>query len=62
MTIEEQNEILLENRRMRKALMFIRNWDLPLVDDGRGGIASYEEMKGSNGARDYIRNIAKEAL
>ena len=62
MTVEEQNEILLENRKMRKALEFIRDWQLPVVDDGVGGKASYQSMRGSNGARDYMRKIANDAL
>lgn len=62
MTTEEQNEILLENRKMRKALEYIRDWQLPMVDDHRGGKASYESMRGSNGARDYMRKIAEDAL
>ena len=62
MTTEEQNDILLENRRMRKALEFIRDWNLPMVDDRRGGKASYESMRGSNGVRDYIRQVAEDAL
>ena len=62
MTAEEQNEILLENRRMRKALEFIRDWQLPMVDDRRGGRASYESIWGSNGARDYIRKFAEDVL
>lgn len=62
MTNEEQLDLLKENRKMRKALEFIRDWNLPMVDDKRGGKASFESMKGSNGARDYIRTVADDAL
>ena len=54
---EELNILLLENRRMRRALEDIRNWNLPLIEG-----QSYEVMMGSNGARDYMRKIAKQAL
>ena len=62
MTTEEQNEILLENRKMRKALEFIRDWQLPMVEDSAGQKVSYESMRGSNGARDYMRQVADDAL
>lgn len=60
--MSEMESILLENRKMRKALDFIEKWELPKVKDNEGGLYSYGAMKGSNGERDYIRDVAREAL
>jgi len=52
LTLEEQNELLIENRRMRKALEIVRDWNLPLIEKPDGKKYSYESQLGSNGARD----------
>ena len=52
---------LLENRRMREALEFIVDWKLPKVEF-RGEMISYGTARGSNGERDYIKQIAATAL
>jgi len=62
LTLEEQNELLIENRRMRKALEIVRDWNLPLIEDVEGRSWDYEVKFGSNGARDYVRSIAENAL
>ena len=63
MNIEEQNQILRENRKMRKALEKIARWhgEFPPAEI-RGKKCSYESAYGSNGARDYMRRLAKNAL
>lgn len=58
---EELAKILMENRKMRQALEFINNWDLPRVEH-RGESISYESARGSNGARDYMRKVARDAI
>lgn len=49
-----------------KALNKISEWDLPSTgkywDDDKSRPISYEAQYGSNGVRDYIRAVAKEAL
>jgi len=62
LTLEEQNELLIENRRMRKALEFVRDWNLPLIERPDGKMCSYESQLGSWGARDYVRTVAENAL
>ena len=64
MTTNEQNEILMENRTMRKALEKIAKWhgEFPQTFDRLGGECSYEGQHGSNGARDYMRGIATDAI
>ena len=62
MTTKEQNKTLLENRKMRKALERIRNWELPVVENEAGKKTTYEVMHGSKGAQTYIRKIAEDAL
>jgi hypothetical protein len=58
---KELTEILLENRRLRKALETIAKWDLPRLAV-KGVPCSYESARGSNGARDYVIHLAKQAL
>jgi hypothetical protein len=55
-------ELLIENRNMRKALEFIVAWDLPKLPDHSGKLVSYGLQRGSNGERDYMKQVAKEAL
>ncbi len=68
-------ELTKENRKLRKALKFIADWKLPTstysdwsrVNAGKATTptqipCSYETAHGSNGARDYIRAVAAEAL
>ena len=61
MNDQELNKILLENRKMRIALERVDLWDLPKAEID-GVPCSYGIAYGSNGERDYIRNIAREAL
>lgn len=52
-----------EIERLREALSKIEKWDLPQqVDHATGQLVSYEQWLGSNGAREYIRDIARAAL
>ena len=63
MTEQELTELLLENRRYRKALEFISEWNLPDVKSSVSDrMVPYSVEYGSNGARDYIRNIASTTL
>lgn len=62
MNNKEAAAILIENRRMRTALTLIRDWDLPKLKNDDGKALSFEVEYGSNGARDYVRKIASEAL
>ncbi len=52
--------------RARKALEEIANWELPATGDfwdrNKTEPVSYEATYGSNGVRDYIREIARAAL
>lgn len=63
---ETAQEHLEKKRKMKVALKKIANWELPttgeFVDEERTIPASYGFLYGSNGERDYMRNIAKEAL
>lgn len=60
---EEITNLLIENRNMTIALQFIEKWELPEVrDKATDKLWSYEASKGSNGAREYVRNIARKAL
>lgn len=61
---EELNQILIENRKMRKALERIAKWrgEFPPASLRDGTPCTYETAKGSNGARDYMREVAREAL
>lgn len=61
MTDKELNTILLENRRMREALEFIQFWELPKIPDHNGRLVTLYNL-GSNGERDYMRNVALIAL
>ena len=60
--IEQQRTI----RRMRLALERIAKWfgEFPAVEDSHnpGGVISYGYAYGTNGERDFMRKIAKEAL
>jgi len=49
---------------VRKALQTIARWDLPATGKTwpSGGAVSYEAEYGSNGARDYMRQVALNAL
>ena len=61
MNQSEINELLIENRKMRKALEFIYKWELPMVEH-QGEMIIYEAARGSNGARDYMRKVAGDAI
>ncbi|MBB5769132.1 hypothetical protein [Xanthomonas euroxanthea] len=49
---------------LRKALEQIERWELPETGETwpSGGAVSYEAAHGSNGVRDYIRSVARQAL
>jgi len=49
-------------QRLQEALEKIADWKLPDVTDREGNPSSYEVEWGSNGARHYFRQIAREAL
>lgn len=55
-----------ENDRLRKALTKIANWELPETgkfwDEKEKRPMSYEAAYGSNGVRDYMKALAKNAL
>lgn len=61
-----ENHYAEEIEKLKAALTRIANWDLPATgkfwDREKTQPTSYETEYGSNGARDYIKNIAKEAL
>lgn len=48
--------------RLREALKFIDKWELPRTKYDDKTSSSFEVAHGSNGARDFIRKIAREAL
>lgn len=49
---------------LRRALEQIERWELPETGESwpSGGAVSYEAAHGSNGVRDYIRSVARQAL
>lgn len=55
-------DIMHENNRMRDALETIEIWALPVVQTEDGMFCSYESVYGSDGAKEFVRNIASEAL
>ncbi len=59
-------ELLLKIYRMEKALKKIVKWFGEFPDTGRyledGSPMSYSYCNGSNGERDYMRKIARDAL
>lgn len=63
---EVAQECLQKTKVMEVALRRIANWQLPstdeFVDEEKTIPASYGFLYGSNGERDYMRNIAKNAL
>ena len=63
---EVAQEHLQKRRKMEVALRRIMNWELPktdeFVDEEKTIPASYGFLYGSNGERDYMRNLAKTAL
>jgi len=61
--MSELEKILLENRRMRRALEYIEAWDIPKVHDKKlGRMVSFGYAHGTNGERDHMRGIASRAL
>ena len=54
------SDLIIKNRKYEAALKRIAKWfgEFPTCDDGY----SYETNYGSNGARDYMRSVAEEAL
>lgn len=54
-------ELTKENRKYEIALQRIAAWNLPQAE-WRGQPCSYEVCYGSNGARDFIKKVASDAL
>jgi hypothetical protein len=63
--VAQSGEAVSEDR-LRKALTIIANWTLPATgkfwDEEQTRPTSYEAEYGSNGARDYMRNLAAQTL
>ncbi|WCD42733.1 hypothetical protein KQCUZIGB_CDS0013 [Pectobacterium phage Ymer] len=55
-------DLITENTRMADALMQIYKWDLPVVEVAGGDVISYGSAYGSNGERDFMRQVAQDAL
>lgn len=59
-------ELSMENRRYKKALVRIQKWFDEFPATGRawpdGAPMSYSAAFGSNGERDYMRQVAENAL
>lgn len=51
-----------ENKKLRETLLFIAIWQIPQVPNSAGRLVPYGCEYGSNGERDYMRNIAQTAL
>ena len=47
---------------LERALTKIASWELPAINDHAGKPGNYEIERGSNGAKRFIRAIAREAL
>lgn len=64
--INELVELKRKNKVMKEALEEIKYWRLPDTnqywDKEETQPMSFEALYGSNGARDYIKSIAEEAL
>lgn len=68
--IEEQKELLyqrqISKQKLTAALEKIARWELPATgtfwDEEKTRPTSYEGEYGSNGARDYIKSVAREAI
>lgn len=63
MTAIEQ--LVEDNFRMKKALERIERWfgEFPdVVDSQTGRVTTYSYAWGSNGERDFMRTVAREAL
>lgn len=63
---EEKRELTEQVKVMSTALKTIADWNLPETgefwDEAKTRKISYEHNYGSNGARDYMRTIAQQAL
>ena len=63
---EVAQEHLQKRRKMEVALRRVADWELPktdeFVDEEKTIPASYGYLYGSNGERNYIRQLAKNAL
>lgn len=66
MTHEKIPELLAEIERLKAALKKIANWELPKTgmywDKKEQQPMSYEAAHGSNGVRDYFKDLARNAL
>lgn len=67
MSLKQQHEQLKDkNQQLVDALEIIQNWQLPSTgqfwDKEQTQPMSFEAAYGSNGARDFMRNVANEAL
>lgn len=64
---EEASELRIENDRLRSALQRIERWFGEFPETGKtwpetGDPVSYGACYGSNGERDYMREVARKAL
>lgn len=55
-------DLLEERNRLVAALRKIAAWELPPVVNRNGKPSTYEAEMGSNGAREYMRAVARRAL
>jgi hypothetical protein len=58
----EIEQMLADNFKMKEALKYIVDWKLPLLPDIEGRMVNYGILQGSNGERDFIRSVAKNAI
>lgn len=55
-------EFRSENECLKDRLKFIYDWNIPKVKNEDGRLTSYSVMYGSNGERDFMRNIAAKGI
>lgn len=59
---EHITELKAYIKELRHTLQTIVEWKLPRIKDRNGNDCSYASQYGSNGERDYMRNLATKAL
>lgn len=63
---EEKKQLAEQVKVLSTALKTIAEWNLPETgdfwDEAKTRKISYESWYGSNGARDYMKNVAQQAL
>lgn len=55
-------DLYLRNKRLEQALKTIADWRLPTITSHNGGAVSYGVAYGSNGERDWVKDLARCAL